>query len=75
MNPEIKKDPFILEEDILLLETRLSLGNKWSEIRKRLPGRTENNVKNRFNLMFKIVKEEYIKNNRHKSVLDIEKVN
>ena len=46
MNPEIKKDPFILEEDILLLETRLSLGNKWSEIRKRLPGRTENNVKN-----------------------------
>lgn len=65
MNPEIKKDPFILEEDILLLETRLSLGNKWSEIRKRLPGRTENNVKNRFNMMFKLVKEEYIKNNRH----------
>ena len=61
MNPEIKKDPFILEEDILLLETRLSLGNKWSEIRKRLPGRTENNVKNRFNMMFKLVKEEYIK--------------
>lgn len=65
MNPEIKKDPFIIEEDILLLETRLSLGNKWSEIRKRLPGRTENNVKNRFNMMFKLVKEEYIKNNRH----------
>jgi hypothetical protein len=65
LNPEIKKDPFILEEDILLLETRLSLGNKWSEIRKRLPGRTENNVKNRFNMMFKLVKEEYIKNNRH----------
>jgi hypothetical protein len=65
LNPEIKKDPFILEEDILLLETRLSLGNKWSEIRKRLPGRTENNVKNRFNLMFKIVKEEYIKSHRH----------
>jgi hypothetical protein len=65
LNPEIKKDPFIIEEDILLLETRLSLGNKWSEIRKRLPGRTENNVKNRFNMMFKLVKEEYIKNNRH----------
>jgi myb proto-oncogene protein len=57
LNPEIKKDPFIIEEDILLLETRLSLGNKWSEIRKRLPGRTENNVKNRFNMMFKMVKE------------------
>ncbi len=75
MNPEIKKDPFIIEEDILLLETRLSLGNKWSEIRKRLPGRTENNVKNRFNMMFKLVKEEYIKNNRHQSIFEIEKVN
>jgi len=64
LNPEIKKDPFIIEEDILLLETRLSLGNKWSKIRKRLPGRTENNVKNRFNIMFKMVKEEYIKNHR-----------
>ena len=27
-----------------------------------MPGRTENNVKNRFNMMFKNIKDEYIKN-------------
>ncbi len=64
-NPNYITPNKTIEEDILLLETRLSLGNKWSEIRKRLPGRTENNVKNRFNMMFKMVKEEYIKNHRH----------
>ena len=68
LNPEIKKDPFSLEEDILILERRLSIGNKWSEIIKEMPGRTENNVKNRFNMMFKNVKDNYIRNKTHDSV-------
>lgn len=68
MNPEIKKDPFSLEEDILILERRLSIGNKWSEIIKEMPGRTENNVKNRFNMMFKNVKDNFIRNKTHDSV-------
>ena len=68
MNPEIKKDPFSLAEDILILEKRLSIGNKWSEIIKEMPGRTENNVKNRFNMMYKNIKDEFIKNRNHQSV-------
>lgn len=68
LNPEIKKDPFTLAEDVLILEKRLSIGNKWSEIIKEMPGRTENNVKNRFNMMFKNIKDEYIKNRTHQSV-------
>lgn len=68
LNPEIKKDPFTLQEDILILEKRLSIGNKWSEIIKEMPGRTENNVKNRFNMMFKNIKDEHIKNRNHQSV-------
>jgi hypothetical protein len=68
LNPEIKKDPFSLEEDILILERRLSIGNKWSEIIKEMPGRTENNVKNRFNMMFKNVKDAFIRNKTHDSV-------
>ena len=68
LNPEIKKDPFSLVEDILILERRLSIGNKWSEIIREMPGRTENNVKNRFNMMFKNVKDEFIKNRTHQSV-------
>jgi hypothetical protein len=31
----------------------LVLGKKWSEISKRLDGRTENSVKNRFNSLMK----------------------
>ena len=68
MNPEIKKDKFSLEEEILILEKRLSIGNKWSEIIKEMPGRTENNVKNRFNMMFKGIKDEFIKNKTYKNV-------
>ena len=57
-----------MTEDILILEKRLSIGNKWSEIIKEMPGRTENNVKNRFNMMYKNIKDEFIKNRNHQSV-------
>lgn len=33
-----------------------------------MPGRTENNVKNRFNMMYKNIKDEFIKNRNHQSV-------
>ena len=68
LNPEIKKDPFSLQEDIQILEKRLSIGNKWSEIIKVMPGRTENNVKNRFNMMYKSIKDQFIKNRNHSSI-------
>jgi predicted ATP-grasp superfamily ATP-dependent carboligase len=37
------------EEDSLLCAAQRTLGNKWSEISRMLPGRAENAVKNRFN--------------------------
>jgi hypothetical protein len=39
-----------------------------------MPGRTENNVKNRFNMMFKNIKDQFIKNRNHSSikVLDVQ---
>ena len=61
LNPDIKKDPFSLEEDIYLLQRRLEIGNKWAVIIKNISGRTENNAKNRFNMMFKSVRDEAIK--------------
>ena len=57
LNPNIRRDPFTIDEDLIILEKRLNIGNKWSEIIKDMEGRTENNVKNRFNMMYKTMKD------------------
>ena len=43
-----KKLPWTEEEDRILTENQKNLGNKWTEIRKNLPGRTQLDVKNRY---------------------------
>ncbi len=48
LDPQLKKCPWDIEEDNLLIELQKKLGNKWCEIANNLPGRSENNVKNRF---------------------------
>lgn len=66
----ITKNPWSCQEDLTLLTKQKIIGNKWSEIVKYLPGRTENMVKNRFNTLAKQKREER-RNNQVKKLDEV----
>jgi hypothetical protein len=53
LNPSINKGPWSRDEDIVLANKQQQLGNRWAEIARFLPGRTDTLVKNRWNTSVK----------------------
>ncbi|XVE76713.1 hypothetical protein DITRI_Ditri13aG0003600 [Diplodiscus trichospermus] len=63
LRPDLKRGAFSPQEEELIVHLHSILGNRWSQIAARLPGRTDNEIKNFWNSTLK----KRLKNNNSTS--------
>ncbi|KAK4364918.1 hypothetical protein RND71_016276 [Anisodus tanguticus] len=60
LNPGINKEAWTQEEELTLIRAHQIYGNKWAELTKFLPGRTDNAIKNHWNSSVKKKLDSYL---------------
>ncbi|KAL7203153.1 hypothetical protein ACSBR2_016460 [Camellia fascicularis] len=71
LRPDIKRGNISPDEDDLIIKMHALLGNRWSLIAGRLPGRTDNEIKNYWNThLSKRLLSQGTDPNTHKKILD-----
>ncbi|KAL3633467.1 hypothetical protein CASFOL_022229 [Castilleja foliolosa] len=60
LNPNINKEAWTQDEELALIRAHQIIGNKWAELTKYLPGRTDNAIKNHWNSSVKKKLDSYL---------------
>ncbi|KAF9681134.1 hypothetical protein SADUNF_Sadunf06G0193900 [Salix dunnii] len=60
LNPSINKEAWTQQEELALIHAHQIYGNRWAELTKFLPGRTDNAIKNHWNSSVKKKLDSYL---------------
>ncbi|KAL1544189.1 transcription factor MYB59-like [Salvia divinorum] len=68
LHPGLKRGKMTPNEERLVVELQSKLGNRWSRIAQKLPGRTDNEIKNYWRTHMRKKAQERKKNKKNKNV-------